>query len=134
VSALIHERLAAQPHRTIREAKRLINVWQLYARVLDLIDPLTDPAAVVARARRLVIVAEIVTRWPALQPQLHARLPAGRGLEVLAAACTDPARWATACARLKLPGEPDRGPLRELRTLLREYGGDEVARLAARLF
>jgi WD40 repeat protein len=134
VSALIHERLAAQPQRTIREAKRLINVWQLYARLLDLVDPLTDPAAAVTRGRRLVILAEIVTRWPALQQQLHAHEREGHGLQMLAAACEDRTSWVAVCARLKLPGAADQSPLQDLRTLLREYDGVEVARLASRLF
>jgi hypothetical protein len=133
VNELIRQRLAAQPGRSIREAKRLLNVWQLYERILSAVDPVRDPAAAIARARRLVLVAEIVTRWPALQRFLHQRLDGRRGLELLAAAAHDDEQWASTVRRLRTAGEEHQRALHNLRQLLRDHEGVEVAALAGRV-
>ena len=128
---LVVHRLRAQPFRSIREAKRLLNVWQLYARILEATAPLTEPAAAIARARELLLVAEIVTRWPALQRALHRRFGDRRGLQVLAGAADDDGGWRDALRQL---GIEDHGAATaNLRALLRGYDGVAIADLAARL-
>jgi len=133
VSALIYERLAAQPGLTMREAKRLVNVWQLYARLLDLTDPPADPQMAVARGCHLVILAEIITRWPALQRSLSGSGDTGCGLAAFAAASGDDEAWMTARQERGLDGKEHDKATRQLRELLRDYQGAEVASLAARL-
>ena len=98
IVALMRQRLMAQPDRSAREAKRLLNVWQLYQRVLDLVAPLSHDEAVIQRACHLVILAEIVTRWPAMQPRLNQSWDGQRGLQILAAACGDDSKWKRANA------------------------------------
>ena len=134
VVALIRQRLTAQPERSTREAKRLLNVWQLYQRVMDLVAPLSHEEAVIERARHLVILAEIITRWPAMQHRLHQSLNGRRGLQILAAAArSDDIKWANA---LKVTGldNPDYSQaVGNLRELLRMYDGTTVADLAERV-
>jgi WD40 repeat protein len=130
---LISQRLAAQPERSAREAKRLLNVWQLYQRVLDLVAPLRDDEAVVARACHLVILAEIVTRWPALQRQLHQSWNGRRGLQILAASCHDDANWKSALTITGLDTEEHARALANLRELLCTCDGATVATLAAQV-
>lgn len=126
------ERIAAQPGRSIREAKRLINVWQLYERLVSSATPL-DPAAALVRARRLVVVAEIVTRWPALQPALHRRSGERTGLQSLADQAGDDNGWRQAVAERGMD-TPEQAPgVANLRDLLRRYQGSAVADLAAYL-
>lgn len=135
ILALISRRLAAQPDRSMREAKRLLNVWQLHQRVLDLVDPLPDDDAVVERACHLVILAEVTTRWPALQHLLHQDCQGRRGLQLLAAACHDDDQWRCAVKATGLDGTDDRRnrALANLRRLLRDHDGPAVADLAARV-
>jgi hypothetical protein len=133
VRGLMVQRLCAQPFRSIREAKRLLNVWQLYARILDVIEPLAEPAAAIARARLILLVAEIVTRWPALQRTLHRRYGNQRGLQLLADAVDDDDSWEHAVRRLGLDTEDQRQALTNLRSLLTEYDAEAITELAARL-
>ncbi|MGH3155570.1 MAG: P-loop NTPase fold protein, partial [Streptosporangiaceae bacterium] len=130
ISALIEQRLADQPDLTIREAKRLINVWQFYAHLLDLLYPEKNGQAAVVRGCHLVILAEIITRWPAL---LRSR-SAGRGLDMLAQARDDSAAWDAARAALGLDAQEHDSAMRNLRELLQGYDGPAVGRLAALLF
>jgi WD40 repeat protein len=130
VRELLIDRLSAQHNRSIREAKRLINVWQFYARMLEVVDPLTEPYAAIARARHLIVLAEIVTRWPALQRHLHRHVDGRCGLQLLAASAADTGDWQEAATIL---GLSDQTALTGLRTLLRDYEGRAVADLAARL-
>jgi len=130
VQELLRQRLVAQPDRSIREAKRLLNVWQLYVRVLDCALPVDDLEAAIRRARYLVILAEITTRWPALQRFLHAKIDGRRGLQLLAAQIDDDAGWQQVVDRVGITGMPHRPALTALRRLLREYDGKEVADLA----
>ncbi|GGM51287.1 P-loop NTPase fold protein [Dactylosporangium sucinum] len=137
VLAIIRERIAEQPERSAREAKRMLNVWQLYQRLLDSTDPVYDDDGVVARACNLVVLAEIVTRWPALQRRLNAPLGDRRVLQILAEAADDDGRWDEALATARLAGDDaDRQRLRaldRLRELLRRYDGEAIAALAARV-
>ncbi|MGV9561267.1 P-loop NTPase fold protein [Streptomyces sp. NPDC003480] len=131
VRNFIAARLAAQPNRSLRDAKRLLNVWQLYERVLALSHPLADPDPTIRRTKQLLVLAEIITRWPGLQSMLHRRYEQGRGLELLAASAADDARWEE-CVRTLAAGSavgPD--ALTGLRALLLEHDGTAVSRLAA---
>ncbi|MEJ2853673.1 MULTISPECIES: P-loop NTPase fold protein [unclassified Saccharothrix] len=119
VRAYLRRRLAAQPEQSVREQKRLINVWQFYLRVLA---PVGDEAVPVART--LVVLAELVTRWPAYQHLLR------KGLPRLAAARDDDVAWGAALAAL---GFKDARPATNLRALLRDCDVDQVVALADRL-
>jgi WD40 repeat protein len=133
IVALIRQRLADQPERSAREAKRLLNVWQLYQRVLDLDAPLSHDDAIIERACHLVILAEIVTRWPALQRRLHQSLDGRRGLQILATACDEDSKWADALTVTGLSAAEYSRAVENLRSLLRSYEGRAVADLAARV-
>jgi hypothetical protein len=133
IFALIRQRLTAQPERSAREAKRLLNVWQLYQRVLDLVDPLSHDDAVIERACHLVILAEIVTRWPAMQRRLHQSVDGRTGLQILAAASGDDDEWAKALKVTKLDAADYARAVENLRDLLHTYEGLTVADLAARV-
>jgi hypothetical protein len=134
VRDFIAERLAAQPIRSIREAKRLLNVWQVYQRVLAATDPIAETRASLARARHLVILAEVVTRWPGLQRQLHQRFNGQRGLQLLAKAVEDDTAWLETVELLWPEAPAQRTQLANLRTLLRFYDGLAVSELAAAVF
>jgi hypothetical protein len=131
VRELVVRRLWAQPDRSIREGKRLLNVWQLYVRLLDVTEPITEPAAAIARARSLLLMAEIVTRWPALQRVLNRSVGDQRGLQLLAAAAPDDSAWEAALAPLGLSATDS--ALVNLRDLLRAPDAVAVADLARRL-
>jgi WD40 repeat protein len=132
VLALLRARLAAQPQRSAREAKRLLNVWQFYQRLFDRLDPLNDDDDQVERACRIVVLAEIVTRWPALQRRLHQVREGKRILQLLAKAADDDAEWGHSLHRAGLHQPADTTAVADLRTLLRAYDGIAVADLAAR--
>jgi hypothetical protein len=133
VVALMAQRLEAQPDRSAREAKRMLNVWQLYQRVLDRVDPLRDDEEVVRRACHLFILAEVITRWPALQQQLNQSWQGRRGLQILAAECIVDERWANAVKVVGLGKREYRRAVAHLRELLRTYDGTAVADLAAQV-
>ncbi|WP_154814207.1 hypothetical protein [Actinophytocola xinjiangensis] len=124
------ERLRDQRTLSVREAKRILTVWQFYLRVLVRFD---DRRAVVEQACHLVVLAEIIARWPAAQRGLLGRVPAGHGLEVLAGAAEDDWGWARAVRELGLHAAEHRGCVGGVRELLRRYDGDGIAALAARL-
>jgi hypothetical protein len=128
VRDLLVRRLSAQPQRSIREAKRMINLWQFYERILEAMAPTSQPELMVIRARRLLILAEIITRWPALQGRLHRYVEGQRGLQLLAMAADSDEAWADALDRLRLP---ETQATHNLRILLRDNDGSAVADLAA---
>ncbi|SFY49493.1 P-loop NTPase fold protein [Streptomyces sp. F-1] len=133
IQQLLKERIAALEEPSIREAKRMLNVWQLYERALMVDEPLARSEAAVERACLLVYVAEIVVRWPALQRRLHRRVDGGRGLGVLAAAAEDDAAWTAGLELLGLDQPPLEPAVRGLRQLLRTQDGTAIARLASRV-
>jgi hypothetical protein len=114
----LRERLAAQPEHTVREEKRLINVWQFYLRVLASAD--------IEQARDLVIIAEIVTRWPAYQHLLRGNW------NTLADAAADDVKWGAAIAKIGFK-YADRQAAANLRALFGDRA-QAVAGLANRLF
>ena len=134
VLALMRQRLAAQPERSARETKRLLNVWQLYQRVLDLVAPLHDDEEIVERACHLIILAEIITRWPALQRQLNQSWNERRALKILATACRNDDDWTDALKVTKLDKKQYVRAIANLRSLLLAYDAiEEVADLAAKV-
>ncbi|WP_018682561.1 KAP family P-loop NTPase fold protein [Actinokineospora enzanensis] len=128
VRAAFVARLSAQPERTVREEKRLITLWQFYLRVLTLADG--EPS--VARARDLVAVADLATRWPGYQKHLRTMVDDKSGLDLLADAVDDDLAWATALGRLGFP-RPDEHVTKAIRALLRDNDAQAIARLARRL-
>ncbi|NKE63424.1 hypothetical protein FXN61_44585 [Lentzea sp. PSKA42] len=119
VREYLRQRLVAQPEHTVREEKRLINVWQFYLRVLASSD--------IDQACHLVVLAEIVTRWPAYQHLLRGNW------QTLADAVTDDLAWGTAIAKIGFK-YPDRQAAENLRTVLAGCDAQAVAGLANRLF
>ncbi len=115
----LRRRLRAQPEQSVREEKRLLNVWQLYLRVLSTND--------VVQAGRLVAVAEIATRWPAYLHRLRG------AWQDLADAVDDDVQWGAAIAKLGF-AYSDRKAAANLRELLRDCDAQAVAGLANRLF
>jgi hypothetical protein len=133
VNALVRARLAAQPDRSVREATRQVNLWEFYERVLSATMPLDDPEQSLARTRRLVILGEIIARWPALQRFLHRRTGERTGLQLLAAAAADDEAW-PGVAHTVLGGRGTHDDaLHALRQLLCDHDGPGVADLAADL-
>ena len=133
ILALMSRRFTAQSERSAREAKRLLNVWQLYQRVLDLAAPLRDDEENVRRACDLVFLAEIITRWPTLQRQLNKSWGDRRGLQKLAAAWHNDDDWVNALKAVELDGEEYSKAVASLRSLLCECRSIEVADLAAKV-
>jgi hypothetical protein len=135
VRELIAERFSAQPDRSVREAMRQLNLCQFYDRVLAaLADGPADAASdEVDRSRHLVILAEIISRWPSLQRHLHRRRGERTGLQTLASAADDDRAWAAAVSSVVPAESAHKHALAALRELLIGYEGREVASLAARL-
>ncbi|GAB2814163.1 hypothetical protein GCM10027200_12420 [Lentzea nigeriaca] len=115
----LRRRLRAQPEQSVREEKRLLNVWQFYLRVLASAD--------VKQACHLVAVAEIAVRWPAYLHRLRG------GWQDLANAVDDDVRWGATIAKLGF-AYSDRKAAANLRELLRDCDAQAVAGLADRLF
>lgn len=115
----LRRRLMAQTEQSVREEKRLLNVWQFYLRVLTSAD--------VDQACHLVVVAEIAVRWPAYLHRLR-----GAWLD-LADAVDDDVQWGATVARLGY-GYGDRKAAANLRELLRDCDAQAVAVLSNRLF
>nr|WP_269083687.1 P-loop NTPase fold protein [Lentzea aerocolonigenes] len=115
----LRHRLRAQPEQSVREEKRLLNVWQFYLRVLDTADA--------GEACHLVAVAEIATRWPAYLHRLRG------GWQDLADAVDDDVQWGATIAKLGF-AYSDRKAAANLRELLRDCDAQAVAVLANRLF
>ncbi len=114
----LRRRLRAQPEQSVREEKRLLNVWQFYLWVLG-----SD----IEQACHLVAVAEIATRWPAYLHRLRG------GWQDLAGAVGDDVQWGATIARLGF-AYTDRKAAANLRELLRDCDAQAVAVLANRLF
>ncbi|WP_439664048.1 P-loop NTPase fold protein [Lentzea sp. HUAS TT2] len=115
----LRRRLRAQPEQSVREEKRLLNVWQFYLRMLSSVD--------VVLACHLVVVAEIAVRWPAYLHRLRG------GWQDLADALDDDVRWGATIARLGFTYS-DRKAAANLRDLLRDCDAQAVAALTTRLF
>jgi hypothetical protein len=129
---LLTDRLDARPGCSLREIKRLLTLWQFYVRVLDRTSQAIGADAV-SRACHLLLLAEIVTRWPAIQSRLHRSIDGRRGLDILAAAAHDDIQWGRSIAKLHLNTAQDASACRALRRVLNEHEGPAVAELAGRL-
>ena len=125
----ILERWNDQPNLSVRESKRMLTIWQYYVRVLI---HLGEPG-LVRQAMHLVILAEIVARWPASQRALFRRTGDGPALVLLARAASEHEEWTATIRSLKVHGDAHRSCTKALRDLLTRYDGHAVADLAARL-
>ncbi|GLY50156.1 hypothetical protein Lesp01_38120 [Lentzea sp. NBRC 102530] len=132
VQARFAERLKAQPELSVREAKRIVTVWMFYIRVLNRINP-EERVASVRRACHLVLLAEIVARWPASQRNLHRRMEGVHGLRALAVAADDNVQWEIEVKRYELTGEKHKPFRAGLLKILQDYDGLEIAGLAEQL-
>jgi WD40 repeat protein len=130
IQELFIERLNAQPDPSIREAKRLLNLWQLYQRILNTTHPLLEPRASIDRARTLVLLADILTRWPALQRSLHQRTGPRSALRQLADHAHDDGRWPKALSTLNIDLAIHAAALDNLRYLLADHDAHAIADLA----
>jgi hypothetical protein len=131
VRELIAERFADQPDRSVREAMRQLNLCQFYERVLAVLA--VEAADEVGRSRHLVVLAEIISRWPSLQRHLHRRRGDRTGLQLLADAADDGPAWSVAVDAVVPDLVTYEHAATALRALLVRYEGREVAALAARL-
>jgi WD40 repeat protein len=133
VRTFLTERLRAYPERSARDVKRLLTVWSFYARVMDTALLLRGDAAV-QRARDLLLLAEIVTRWPALQRRLHRRRDGRYGLTVLVGAVHHDVAWGRAVAQFGLDSRADAAAVNQLRRLIASTEVASAAGLAEELF
>ena len=133
VRAFLADRLKEQPHRSIRDVKRLINVWQLYERLLEATRPEPNTQERIARSENLLLLAEIVTRWPGLLPALNRAHPQGRGLGVLALAAGDDKQWTDAVRAAFADVPIGTRDLAGLRSILAGSNGQSVVSLATEL-
>ncbi|MFC0105135.1 P-loop NTPase fold protein [Kibdelosporangium aridum] len=124
IRKLLAERLKEQSGLSVRETKRILTIWQYYVRVLIRL----DPGNLAEHARHLVILAEIIARWPAAQRAVHRRFDGNHGLTLLASADGD-WEWAKAVRRVGLDHKCADG----IRALLDRYDGERVASVAERL-
>ncbi|MER6233385.1 P-loop NTPase fold protein [Streptomyces sp. NPDC001616] len=129
----LQDRLRAQRHLSMREAKRLLTVWQFYLRVLAYKEGTTQ-ALSVEDALHLITLAEITARWPALQGALTTRAEGQTGLAVLTPHTGDDVSWAKALRKLGMDSAAHRDACADLRTLLATGDGPALADLAQRLF
>ncbi|HET8660297.1 MAG TPA: hypothetical protein VFM55_15025, partial [Micromonosporaceae bacterium] len=90
-----------------------------------------DDEAQVQRACHLVILAEITTRWPALQRRLHHHIDGQSVLHHLAIAVDDDTAWGRALCLAGYDPDLHQAALTNLRALLRTHNGAAVAHLAA---
>jgi KAP family P-loop domain len=126
------ERLEDSSALSGRETKRLLTTWQYYVRVAEGLNSLSGPEAV-RRAKDLVILAEIVARWPAAQRALHGRYDGKHGLSMLATSANNDTAWARATRKIGLGGEAFEGCRDGVRVLLQRYDGAAVSELARQL-
>ncbi|MCW2912114.1 MAG: hypothetical protein JWN52_182 [Actinomycetia bacterium] len=132
IRARIQERLCARTNISIREAKRLLTIWQFYLRVLGHKERGADQLSV-EQALHLVVLAEIIARWPAMQSHLRRPVDGVPGLQVLARNLSDDIAWASSRIRIGLDGEQHARACEGLRVLLHDYEGEAVAAIASQL-
>ncbi|WP_190094145.1 P-loop NTPase fold protein [Streptomyces melanogenes] len=128
----LEQRLCAQNDVSLREAKRVLTIWQFYLRVLAHKGKGVDQLNV-AEALHLVVLAEITARWPALQPNLRRSVDGVTGLERLAQNTDDDIAWARARTRIGLDDAKHTQACGSLRKLLTTYDGKAVAGLAHKI-
>jgi len=120
-------RLAAQPDQSVRQAKRLITVWQFYVRLCARLRPVSGQEAI-TRACQLILVSEIVTRWPAILRDLARPVEGITAVQLLALAPDDNAGWMRTVREAGLQQRSSR-ELDGLRDLLSDRNGPAAADL-----
>ncbi|RDI35257.1 P-loop NTPase fold protein [Lentzea flaviverrucosa] len=130
----VQERLDTLPVQSAREAKRLLTVWQFYLRVLSAGGSPAGGTDQVVQAKAVVLLAELVVRWPALSAQLFGVVDGEQGVTRLrAAAPRDDVEWARAAAKVGLDPKRDKEAAKSLRELLTEQDSHLLAALSRRL-
>ena len=133
VRMAILDLISAHSSVSPREVKRLLNVWQLYERLLEGDEPLPSTRDVLSRTQVLLRLADLVTRWPALQRDLHSNLDGERVLTLLVRA-GDLAEFDSIVSRCALLSDPkNRRALANLRTFLEDPSSSSMASYAHRL-
>ncbi|MGH3830176.1 MAG: P-loop NTPase fold protein [Pseudonocardiaceae bacterium] len=125
VRSVFQDVIAGLPDWNAREVKRLVNTWQYCARVIERRQPAEGDEAI-ERAKNLVILSEILTRWPAYVRTFGRRIDGFLGMHALAAAAVNNSRWNEVVHKLGLQSVAD---LEELRGVLRKQGGLVAANL-----
>ena len=121
-----------RPHQSVRETKRLLTLWAFYLKLLPRLLP-EDATSSAQFGRDVLTLAEVLTRWPALVPELGAASSPESGLRELIEAAKPspgPARaspWHQTLRRLGLDGDEYHASCESLRELLNLYGTEEVA-------
>ena len=60
-----------RPHQSVRETKRLLTLWAFYLKLLPRLLP-AETTSSAQFGRDVLTLAEVLTRWPALVPELGA--------------------------------------------------------------
>ncbi len=131
VRSLLRDRLVRQIDLSARHTKRLLNVWQYQVRLFDRLDRVGAQPAVL-RARALVLVAEILTRWPAHLRWLRQPTAGRTGMQHLVGCRFDDVEWRATLARLGV-AEEHAASLDALREVLMMPEGAAAADLFARV-
>ncbi|MEH1169251.1 P-loop NTPase fold protein [Micromonospora sp. CPCC 205539] len=129
VRRILLERILAAPEPSGRESKRLVTIWQFYVRRMLLQNPDMSLADMVALSQHLVLVAEVVARWPALARQLRTMRDNHCGLHQLATTADNYLKWSRVVRDLRLDESVHAKALEQLRQLLLSYDGIAVADL-----
>jgi hypothetical protein len=125
VRSVFRDVIAGLPDWNAREVKRLVNMWQYCARVIERRQPAEGNAAI-ERAKNLVVLSEILTRWPAYVRIFGRKIGDSLGLGVLATAAVDDLRWSEIVNELGVATEDE---LEDLRGVLHKQRGLAAANL-----
>ncbi|MEV6598623.1 P-loop NTPase fold protein [Actinoplanes sp. NPDC051346] len=134
VRALMRQRIGAREELSGREIKRLINTWTFYGRILLRKMPTMTLEGAIRSSKALVILAEMLTRWPALARPLTAISNGELGIVTLSRNCGDYVSWHRALATSRLDRACHTKALKSLREVLLECDRDELEAVAIRLF
>jgi hypothetical protein len=121
-----------RPHQSVRETKRLLTLWGFYLRLLHELLP-EDRTSSAQLGRDVLTLAEILSRWPALVPELGPASSPESGLRELIetaksnTAFAEVSPWQETLRRLGLDGDEFHASCKNLRELLHLYGNDDVS-------
>lgn len=123
----LHSLVALRPHQSVRETKRLLNLWAFYVRLLgELLPP--DATGSAQFGRDVMTLAEILIRWLALTAALAPNPRYGSGLRLLIERRNEvPYLWLAALNELNLADAAYQSATDGLRRLLRLHANDEVS-------
>jgi hypothetical protein len=127
IRAELRLRLTAQPDQSARQVKRLVTVWQFYVRLCMRLRPVHGQEAI-TRACQLILVAEMMTRWPAILRDLSRPVGGVTAVQLLALTPNDDAGWERTVREASLVDLSQR-ELAGLRDLLSDRNGPAAADL-----